>query len=73
MGLVLRLHHDLAPTHITAARPAMDSDAPCISGASCEPVSNHWPARRTKQKIGGPCASRTHDQQIKSLLLYRLS
>ena len=26
---------------ITAARPAMDSDTPCISGASCEPVSNH--------------------------------
>jgi hypothetical protein len=22
---------------------------------------------------GGPCAIRTHDQQIKSLLLYRLS
>ncbi len=24
-------------------------------------------------EIGGPCADRTHDQQIKSLLLYRLS
>ena len=29
-----------------AARPAIDSLMPCMSGASWEPVNNHCPIRR---------------------------
>ena len=33
------------------ARPAMDSDTPCINGASCDPVSSHWPVRRGRRSM----------------------
>ena len=69
--------HAAESFHANCSVPQVSRTKRETAGSELTPtVGDHRRVRRCdwrEEEIGGPCRSRTYDQEIKSLLLYQLS